>query len=89
MAGGPASAVGALTAFSSANLSTESPPERSNICDLPFPPIPDDGSAATDARLHVLALTEEVVALSTARHAVASFHSVAAGIGGAKPSMNV
>ena len=53
--------------------------------EIPFPQHPDGCNASARARLHVLALTEEVAVLTTARHAVASLGSllsVAARIGG-------
>ena len=89
MVSGTRSADVALVAFSEPNLSAESQSESANVGETPFPQHPDGCNASARARPHVLALTDEVVALTTARHAVASLHSVAARIGGAKPSINV
>ena len=92
MVGVDTSAGGVFVAVWETNLSVESRSESANVGEIPFPQHPDGCNASARARLHVLDLTEEVAVLTTARHAVASLGSllsVAARIGGAKPSMNV
>ena len=85
MVGVDTSAGGEFVVVWETNLSIESRSESANVGEIPFPQHPDGCNASARARLHVLALTEEVAVLTTARHAVASLGSllsVAARIGG-------
>ena len=77
MAGRPSCSAIAHGAFSRPNLSVETQSEQGDVGDT----LPPQGSESCDgaacARSHVVAPTAEVVAYSTAQHAVASLHGVA------------
>ena len=89
MAGRPSCSAIAHGAFSRPILSSESQSEQGDVGDTPFPQHPDGCDVAARARLQVVAPTAEVVAFTTAQHAVATLHSVAARFGCVKANIHV
>ena len=89
MAGVDTSAGGVFVAVWETILSAESQSKQGNVRDTPFPQHPDGCDVAARARLQVVAPTAEVVAFTTAQHAVATLHSVAARFGCVKANIHV
>ena len=89
MVGVDTSAGGVFVAVWETILSAESQSKQGNVRDTPFPQHPDGCDVAARARLQVVAPTAEVVAFTTAQHAVATLHSVAARFGCVKANIHV